>query len=223
MGEKNHNLGWRPIMIFAAIVLATFITYALWPQWAEFCPDTEDLRFCTREWSGALAGWVAAIGAAITIIVLWKTLEHMRLSSERQMRAYTYVSSIDLIDVRKRNPRIILVIKNFGQTPAYDLNVQYDYFYGSPDADWDLVSPARSYGIAPPGDEVMLNVGIGALSFPMVNSLSTGRTIIGLKVKLSYIDAFGRERSTETRYANSSVSPMNDGPMRVTGGSSYDE
>lgn len=70
MGGRKDDLGWRPIVILAAIAIATFVAYALWPKWADYCPDTEQLAQCSREWVNALAGWAAAFAAAVTIIYL---------------------------------------------------------------------------------------------------------------------------------------------------------
>ena len=70
MGGQKDDLGWRPIMIFAAIVLATFVLHQVWPQWTDYCPTEEELAACSREWVSALAGWAATIAAAVTIIYL---------------------------------------------------------------------------------------------------------------------------------------------------------
>ncbi|GGB00311.1 hypothetical protein GCM10011491_30620 [Brucella endophytica] len=88
---------------------------------------------CVREWIGALSGWAAAAGAAVTIYVLWATLQHMRHSSEAQLRAYVAEESVELTDTKSAFEHSVdYSIRNFGQTPARKLIVGTALWVGLP-------------------------------------------------------------------------------------------
>jgi hypothetical protein len=99
MGRGNEDLGWRVPMLFAAIGVATFIVYAIWPSFAAICPAGEKLSLCAREWINAASGYIAALLATVAIIFQIRQNEAHRfkaLQRENSLAADTLV--IDLLE-----------------------------------------------------------------------------------------------------------------------------
>jgi hypothetical protein len=51
------------------------------------------------------------------------TLDHLRDTARRQLRAYVFVAQVEIVDVGTDNVNAAVIIRNRGQTPAYDVTV----------------------------------------------------------------------------------------------------
>lgn len=115
MGEKENDLGWRPIMIFAAIALGAFVLHRAWPNSADYCPSSEDLTACHREWVNALAGWAAALAAAITIIFLIR--QNTEQKKQTDFLLGDGMPTIDALRHMKRSNEVVVRIVNWNRRP----------------------------------------------------------------------------------------------------------
>lgn len=99
MGDNRDDLGWRPPVIFALFAVAAVIAYALWPSWQNYCPAKEELAECSRQWIGALSGWIAAAAAILAIGPLLGQLREQR----RQTR-FVLGDAEPTVDIERRAP-----------------------------------------------------------------------------------------------------------------------
>ncbi|WP_379069270.1 hypothetical protein ACHMW4_04150 [Mesorhizobium sp. UC22_110] len=106
MGDHQKDVGWGPPVIFALVAVAATVAFALWPNWQNYCPATEVLAECSRQWISALSGWAAAIAAAITIFVLFKQIaQDAKFRKEDRVskaRSVCEIVALDLIATANR-------------------------------------------------------------------------------------------------------------------------
>lgn len=95
-GDKNDDLGWRPPVYFALVAVAAVVAYALWPNWQNYCPATEVLAECSRQWISALSGWAATIAALVTVVLLRRQIVVSRemYDEDKRDRAAAIASAI---------------------------------------------------------------------------------------------------------------------------------
>ena len=132
---------------------ALFGLSAMYPAYGEICETGQKdcatyglTPFLLIKIGKSLDAMSAAITAVATVVIGWFTitlakstdkmweastiqLDHAENTAERQLRAYVYVDKINVIENRPGQIfRAELVIKNFGQTPAYDVRpwVRFD-------------------------------------------------------------------------------------------------
>ena len=154
-------------------------------------------------------GWVAIFTGVLTVATIglwvanWKSLEHARTTSERQLRAYVGVQKATIKNIGTDDPlEAWIVIKNSGQTPAYHLRHWRDMSLGP--------SPVRE---APTDEELSQSVYLGpGDTFDIVATLErpTGIDLIMERTKadndvwltgaIYYTDAFGKDREFKFRY-----------------------
>lgn len=86
MGHGNDDMGWRTLMAFAGIAVATLVAYRFWPLWVEICPGDEsgEIASCVRTWIGALSGWAAAVGALAAAVLTIPHLRRQAIEATRQ-------------------------------------------------------------------------------------------------------------------------------------------
>jgi hypothetical protein len=147
------------------------------------------------------------------IIVAIRTLNHMRESSERQLQAYVLPESASLYDGTTLTPPISaktdipfapMIIKNFGQTPAYRV-ISYSRIAVIPIGDENTML------VVPPLVEQYSNtLGSGAsfnkptwfdrtLTASEKDDIAKGERAIYLYGKIQYQDAFGKARFANFR------------------------
>jgi hypothetical protein len=145
-----------------------------------------------------LASWGA-------IWLLWRQNNHMRDSSERQLRAYICITGGDFRMVN-RIPCAAVVFKNCGQTPAYDVrswihlwNEEYPLKVNLPVPD-DEFRMSRNV-IGPGSDSTQIVPERGAQPIPDVFSKDVGteKWTIYVYGEIRYRDAFGKHRYTKYR------------------------
>jgi len=124
----RNVLAWIGVIAVVAVVLALVIG----PTW---CMG----EGCTVQgWFSALSGWAAAVAAAATLGLLWRqtmesvrtantsqaAFEHAQLTTRQQLRAYLALDTSQVSFGEGSEWKVAIVIRNAGQTPAIDVNVE---------------------------------------------------------------------------------------------------
>lgn len=210
----------------AAETIATAIRDTIKPPEQDAgCQDRSDKRdsdLCAQ-WKAADAAnsaaiysfWAVIISAFATGLVVW-TFQETRQNSRRELRAYLFVDSITLgvadKGPNKGFPGGIIVIKNFGQTPAYRV-----LHYGVIDlveSSAPLLSQIPetlgnvSASAIPPGANITGVRGIGRkLTFAEIRRVRKGELTFVARGRIEYNDAFERKRWTTYHYFYSGIWP----------------
>ena len=177
-------------------------------------------------YSGA---WIAIFTIVLTgsTIGLWvsneRVLYHARKSSERQLRAYVYVSETTGKEAAN-SLELSIDIKNFGQTPAYDVAV----YIHSGEAEWpdndmpphtieELVQSATdfrpTFNLAPGHVTTNSFEARDPRLSEAISRAKIGKYAIFLYGLLTYRDAFGFTRNTRFRYVYNNVAMRNGGKL----------
>jgi hypothetical protein len=138
------------------------------------------------------------------VLAVLRQASDARVSSERQLRAYVFISSANVTSVAEGNGvmEAHVNIKNFGQTPAYKvINVNglaLDRYPPPPNlnliiSNEEFSAPGRSKSdLAPTQGEGCIEVARrGPLREEERRALSEGRLIIYVYGEIRYIDSFG--------------------------------
>ena len=141
----------------------------------------------------------------------------MRLTARRQLRAYVFPESFDLVPgekiaaARANDPAVLLISKNTGQTPAYDVRIW---------AKIDVVLRANEHTLTVPpmvGTQATVlatNVSTQSLRWlgrdltpAEIADLKNGTRAIYLFGRIEYRDAFKRKRFTTFRMSYAGAFP----------------
>lgn len=153
---------------------------------------------------------------------LRRTVGHMEESAEKQLRAYVMISDGTVTDLRVGNePKARIIIKNSGQTPAYDLQQwsvmgsgPYPLNGSLPDRDHHVPLPALP--LAPNGSlEIIRSLG-KLITQHVYDGVVAGEAAIYIVGRISYRDAYGIDRVTNFRLLCSGPDGINDGRTSVT-------
>jgi hypothetical protein len=142
--------------------------------------------------------------AAFTVLLafatffLWSAtrdlVDDAKHNAERQLRAYVFIESVEMITVG-RIVRAVLSIKNFGQTPAYDLIV---YIGMSSRGASDVFVPPRPDDIEldklPVGPGMSISTSnqfeVPADNNDLLPALDHGQAVVYVYGRVDYVDAF---------------------------------
>ena len=154
--------------------------------------------------NGVITGVSTAFLAWITylLVVLGRGQEK---TSRAQLRAYVMVGTATISNIiGDKMPVAKIQIKNFGQTPAYNLNAGISMGFAKwpfQDVEWPtfvFVGEKRSERPIAPGDDFPLLIDLGkALSAEQVAAIYGGRWALWVAGKVIYKDAFDNPRETE--------------------------
>jgi len=165
--------------------------------------------------------------AIFTIFLVLTSRKQLKIAKEvsiRQLRAYVLPKNFNARNValdppahaitpteiaigpwlynKTEGPNVTVIIKNSGQTPAYNLitggRIVYDKFPDPEDDFYEIdYASSASISILAPGDEIFQNQ-IIPIPFTKVEmtDLQSGKTAIYIYGKILYIDAFGKKRFT---------------------------
>ena len=221
-------LGRRDIAKLISLAVPIVAAAALWlGPYRVYCEaDHSKNHYCAiYEFSVALGGFVEIHGNGITAFAtlaialftwtLWRSsekmwtatqdaLRHAEETAERQLRAYVHVARGGIKFDSPETSEWHLEIKNFGQTPAYNVR-QWTHIWitawplqetlPAPPADFQT---AKSI-LAPGGLEIMVWIKsppIPTKSLPLIGTRSGTIYIYG---EIRYVDAFQKERFTKYR------------------------
>jgi hypothetical protein len=176
-----------------------------------------------------------AIIAAFTVILAFSTIflwvatrdlvSGADITAQRQLRAYVFVSGAIVTNIAEGDgiPEAQVVIKNFGQTPAYNF-VNITGFAA------DVYPPPKSIRLTIPDEEFSKPIAKSDLGPTQAETSTTdwqgkkrrltgdekaavaeGRAIIYVYGEIRYVDAFGRPQWTKYRF-------MMGGPVGIRRG-----
>lgn len=161
----------------------------------------EDSVVAWREWLKVFIPGLALVVAGAAAYGAFLQLGVARDSAERQQRAYMLLLSLDLLDVGVgKTPYAHFVVKNFGNTPAFDVAVFSVLSIGSS-------KPGRAVSNAMPSDQTFASRNLGptdtmpnktklgrALTKEEVDEIAARTKVILLDVIVVYRDIFQIER-----------------------------
>lgn len=160
------------------------------------------------QYSGA---WIAAFTIVLTFSTagMWwvneRSLDHAKQSSERQLRAYVHVASAKVKNLDKASGReIVVVVKNYGQTPALKArfrsaeHVREWPLQGALD-DLSKVEIRTGVEALPFGRPVIMHIPVGDLTEWSERALRNGEHAIYFWGLVTYEDVFGKPHFTRIR------------------------
>ena len=132
----------------------------------------------------------------------WRLVRSAEKTAERQLRAYVLVTNITVSGVATdATPTADIIIRNSGQTPAYDVEVciavgliDYPPTSGPGDDDGEVVGSVVVLG--PQSEFRVPGQLIGQLSFSQYLAINSGAQAIHIIGEIKYRDAFGIARHT---------------------------
>lgn len=133
------------------------------------------------------------------------TLTNQKQSTERQLRAYVYVKEASMIvhgDNQLWTAKV--VVRNFGQTPAYGLQTTAGFFPAAKAAKYDIPGAKADLDRPPidiaPGQEIILWPKANGPFTPEATALfNSGAWVIFIHGELKYRDAFNNPHVTNYR------------------------
>ena len=169
-------------------------------------------------WNRALTGVAAFAGlaqAAVAVMMVrglkhsanasdaaTKTLQHMEVTTKVQLRAYVVMSRSEFSGFDAGKDAVVqLVLKNLGQTPAYNFRARLAPHYGPADKQIILPPPDASDGefmTLAPGHEVIVWWREYPVDWqPHLHAMNAGLETLYIRGAFAYDDAFGDHRSGE--------------------------
>lgn len=173
---------------------------------------------------------IGAITAVIAIAAIMQWRETRR-TAERQLRAYVLNSTATIIDGTNLDPKpfldrtgqpgMMIEIKNFGQTPAFQL-IHWSEMEVSPTAREAAIKPPASLGkihpnVIGPGHTNSKSRWLErSLSVQEIAGIQNGTYGIYIYGRIEYVDAFGEPRWSNYKlvYTNAAWPPI--GNPRLT-------
>ncbi len=199
--------------LFGGFVFAAFSHF--FQAGSQWCTAGDNA--CIREWVSATGGWAAIVAAVITIYLLQIQLNDARRSNERQLRAYIFVTETKIIDFGKREFEIQALIKNCGQTPAYDCVFEGSVVAGDPRKLPAPVSITIPYGVIGPGSEKTISVCPGPdEALVIAEAFDAQACHIYLLGDLCYTDVFDRRRCTKFKLEAVDMLDIRAGKLAVS-------
>ncbi len=191
------------------------------------CTVAEEQRqLDKRHRCGGVACWIWGAGSGYLVLIeddpvalftallfvstalLWwvtqQTLSHAERATERELRAYISISK--RVVVAHKNAGVAtctVTIKNFGQTPAYNMGVDWriwvDEMPNSKRRHISDFSKTTSKFSLPPSDELNLNSHLRVAS-EIAEEIKRGQQGIWAEGCIRYEDAFGKQRHSPFRF-----------------------
>jgi hypothetical protein len=132
-------------------------------------------------------------------------------SAQRQLRAYVSVNIEKHPDLDNSNlPEMVVLFKNNGQTPAYDVDARFEVYIGDQrltDSDMSKIRPAldelnKSVSVLFPSQEFR-EASVPGVGIPLTQEdktlVSMGAKTLWVVGRATYTDAFGYPRFTHFR------------------------
>ena len=147
--------------------------------------------------TGALAFYTANLWRATR-----RLIENGETSARRQLRAYVGVSEVAVEEqIEGRAPRVGLILKNFGATPAYKLTVAADAQIAfAVDQVPVATSTCKTLGHLPPGLELRIpRPAVLSIGTAPGDEVDTAYSRIFVYGCVEYVDTFGEPHFTRFR------------------------
>ena len=155
-------------------------------------------------WGTMVATKLAARAAFRGAVAGKRTVDQMKETAERELRAYVNYGVGNVINFDGPHPLVQVVFKNFGQTPAYKLRRRVNFLVTAvprsapfPEIDADT----QFGGALGPGSHTVLGRALDDLQLPQTvkDEIKTGKRGLYVFGDVTYEDAFGKERLTTFR------------------------
>jgi hypothetical protein len=204
-----RSISWRstfPYLVVLAIVVGIALVL---PHHEQYQAADSEPQYETAEqlpWGG-MAEIAAAVFTGILALFAFVQVRDNRISNERQLRAYVSIDRAQISDINLVWPPVAEIkLRNFGQTPAYDLvHLSGIAFDVDP-------PPTGAFGEWPPMAGTKYIVGPGSESNKIMKipegeiatEAERQEIIAGTKALyvfgiVTYRDAFGKTRTTHYR------------------------
>jgi hypothetical protein len=165
--------------------------------------------------NGAITAVFTVLLTVVTGGLVWTGYVQIR-TTRAQLRAYVLTARTIVTNVAQGVPEAEVTIKNFGQTPAYNVISVKGFYVGpypsTPNfiiTDREFANPSLSREVLGPGGTAV-SADAGPLTPEQRASLTNGTGIIYVYGEIRYRDAFGRQQWTRYRY-------MMGGPVGLRG------
>ena len=148
----------------------------------------------------ALFTFFLGVATFFLVIVVLGQVKDARESSERQLRAYVFITAAKIHDFGIQSPiKAQIIIKNSGQTPAYNLvpwiGITIEYFPLTATLQRPGEGMKQSRASLGPGTERQLSVTAGRPLTPIeIDDIKAGTKAIYIHGEAIYCDTFKRER-----------------------------
>jgi hypothetical protein len=154
-----------------------------------------------KRWTEIVA-WIVAVATAGQAVALIVTIAVMIRTARRQLRAYVFIDSTLINGMNAgQTPQVELVIKNFGQTPAYKvthwIGVGIDSYPHPVETNTGVHLGPISLG---PNGVIIIKQAAGvALTEAQITDILAGTVAIYAVGEIRYVDAFRKKRLTKFR------------------------
>lgn len=190
-------------------------------EWSYFCGPTATITnyfFKTVDEPVALFTCMLFIATVLLWLVTQAILREASKTSQRQLRAYLFVHKAIFTDITSDGFKVILKIRNFGQTPAYKILVT-GTARPMPDPrkrnfDQRTVNALQSHTIGP-GGKYLHAIEVSGLPQIAISAVETGADQIYVFGIISYEDCFGVPHTTEYRFLQDGVAQNNAGRFKI--------
>jgi hypothetical protein len=170
----------------------------------------KDLAFYTE-----VLAWVAAFQFAALIVqayFLLRTVRGSEHTAKMQLRAYVFIDSFDVVEYLIGAPPVVrLIVKNFGQTPAYEAVYVSDISFGKEFVAnpimWTGKQKTRA-AIGPGASVRHLVTGTTPLDEDTAREHQAGHVSMFIYGMIQYRDAFNKTRATPFRLQRDSMQSL---------------
>lgn len=175
-------------------------------------------------WLVWLTAALVVVDTAQCIVFLWqgwqlrRTVNTMGTTAIRQLRAYVLIAGGDIKFPDPGAPEAQIVLKNFGQTPAYNVRMWIHMWIEQYPLQVMLPTPPENFRMAtsilPPGGHTdMFMRKEPPVSPQAIQLLGTTAGTIYVYGEVRYLDVFQVERSTKYRLMYGGAEGVRDGRM----------
>ena len=215
--SEDHNGVWAPMPYGKSPTAGEYNVNCASPK------DHDEADLCLQ-WRAAQAtekaadsaeaqkywNWFQLVGILATVAASWAAVMAARAAQQsvtiaertakQQLRAYVFVDEIlveNLEDPTKAFAKIM--IKNGGQTPAYEFRHKTGRFIRLPDDDSDFpVTPTSTSGsVSVMNPDGITKIGVDLeYSSEVIDAIREGRAILFVFGRITYKDIFGKEQES---------------------------
>jgi hypothetical protein len=154
-----------------------------------------------------------------------QTVTRMKLTAVRQLRAYVSVKTarVDDLEVGKQ-PVATIVVKNYGQTPAYGFASAGQMDFVASGASLPILrEPVPTGHLGPTADYILTAKPPSVLSAELIEQLRTGAAVAFVHGIIHYIDTYGVTHFTRFRMKIGGGVPPEEGIHSCNEGNDTDD
>ena len=143
--------------------------------------------------------------ALIALVFTFVESRRSRLTARAQLRAYVLIDKIKITQITSQDGiKVTTEIRNYGQTPAFDVRSYFRIDFEAPDLPSGITEPMvprqpRSTSGLGPGQHVLAYMAQDVLEESDVIALYAGEVVLYLAGLIQYTDTFGITHETHVR------------------------